>query len=45
MTVYPYKARERVEALIRALETFQERDPSLDAIVEAIKADIGRETR
>jgi hypothetical protein len=50
---YPYKAKQRVTALIDALETLQKRDPEqevggialpvFDAVVEAIKDDIGRD--
>jgi hypothetical protein len=50
---YPRKAKDRVEALIEALKTIIERDPEqevtglalpvLDAVVEAIKEEIGRD--
>jgi hypothetical protein len=50
---YPYKAKQRVEGLIEALETLIKRDPDqevggmalpvFDAVVEAIKDGIGRD--
>jgi hypothetical protein len=52
---YPYRAKERVEALIEALETLIKRDPDqevggmavpvLDAVVEATKEDLPEEER
>jgi hypothetical protein len=53
MSNYPYKTKDRVESLIKALETLHQRDPEqevqgialpvFDAVVEAIKDDIGRD--
>lgn len=53
MEEYPYKAKERITSLIDALTTLTNRDPEqevtgmalpvLDAVVEAVKDDIGRD--
>jgi len=50
---FPYEAEDRVEALIETLTKLQAKDPDqevhgiavpvLDAVIEAIKADIGRD--
>ncbi len=50
---YPHKAKERVENLIRGLTALQAKDPEqevggialpvLDAVIETIKDDIGRD--